>query len=216
MIGPAHDLPVARKAKLPDRTCSTVCYQPQPPADADPALMRRADELHLEHPFAGGRVPAWRASSSLAAADAAADALEGAIVRHGAPAIISSDQGSQFGGSAFIDGLRRYDPWTSMDGMGCLCDNVFAERAGKSVKYEHVYLHACATTTGSRTNPRSTSTSATSAGRTPFLAAGSLMTCNPTSRRYARRPNPQGDHPERPKRRSDGFAPPLRSCRLPL
>jgi putative transposase len=33
-----------------------VYYQPQPTSDADLALMRRIDELHLEHPFAGSRM----------------------------------------------------------------------------------------------------------------------------------------------------------------
>ena len=33
----------------------------------------------------------------------------------------------------------------SMDGKGRWIDNVFVERLWRSVKYEHVYLHAYAT-----------------------------------------------------------------------
>jgi len=33
-----------------------VYYQPRPTSDADLALMRRIDELHLEHPFMGARM----------------------------------------------------------------------------------------------------------------------------------------------------------------
>jgi len=36
---------------------STVRYCPQSASERDPALLRRIDELHLEHPFAGSRLP---------------------------------------------------------------------------------------------------------------------------------------------------------------
>ena len=49
-------LPIVRQAQLLDLARSTVYYVPQPTADADLALMRRIDELHLEHPFAGSRM----------------------------------------------------------------------------------------------------------------------------------------------------------------
>jgi len=38
----------------------------------------------------------------------------------------------------------------SMDGKGCWRDNVFVERLWKSVKYEHVYLHAYETVNEAR------------------------------------------------------------------
>ena len=56
MIDATHDLPLVRQAQLLDLSRSTVYYQPQPTSDADLALMRRIDELHLEHPFAGSRM----------------------------------------------------------------------------------------------------------------------------------------------------------------
>lgn len=56
MIDRTHDLPVARQAKALGLARSSVYYQPQPVSDADLALMRRMDELHLEWPFAGARM----------------------------------------------------------------------------------------------------------------------------------------------------------------
>jgi putative transposase len=56
MIDDGHDLPVRRQAQLLELSRSTVYYRPQPTSDADLALMRRIDALHLDHPFAGARM----------------------------------------------------------------------------------------------------------------------------------------------------------------
>src|SRR6266545_1520877 len=56
MIDPTHSLPIVRQAQLLELSRSSVYYQPQSTSDADLALMRRIDELHLEHPFAGSRM----------------------------------------------------------------------------------------------------------------------------------------------------------------
>ena len=56
MIEPAHDLPVARQAKVLNLSRSSVYYRPRPVSPEDLALMRRIDELHLERPFAGSRM----------------------------------------------------------------------------------------------------------------------------------------------------------------
>lgn len=56
MIDPAHPLPIVRQARLLDIARSTVYYEPQPMSEADLALMRIIDRLHLEHPFAGARM----------------------------------------------------------------------------------------------------------------------------------------------------------------
>jgi putative transposase len=229
MIDPAHALPIVRQAQLLELSRSSVYYRPQPTSDADLALMRRIDELHLEHPFAGSRmlrdllnregfevgrkhvttlmrkmgiealyrkprtsgrdrehpvfpyllrgrtidrpnqvwamdttyipmrrgfvyltavvdwatrrVLAFRVSISLAA-DAAVEALREAIARYGVPEIMNTDQGSQFTAKDFIDVLREHQIGISMDGKGCWRDNVFVERLWKTIKYEHVYLHA--------------------------------------------------------------------------
>ena len=56
MIEPNHKLPIARQAKLLKLSRGTVYYLPKPVSPADLALMRRIDELHLEHPFMGARM----------------------------------------------------------------------------------------------------------------------------------------------------------------
>src|SRR5207237_9939578 len=56
MIDPTHALPLVRQTQLLDLSRSSVYYLPQPTSEADLAVMRRIDELHLEHPFAGGRM----------------------------------------------------------------------------------------------------------------------------------------------------------------
>jgi putative transposase len=229
MIDAAHPLPIVRQAQLLELSRASVYYRPQPTSDADLALMRRIDELHLEHPFAGSRmlrdllnregfavgrkhvttlmrkmgiealyrkprtsgrdrehpvfpyllrgltidrpnqvwamdttyipmrrgfvyltavvdwatrrVLAFRVSISLAA-DAAVEALQEAIARYGVPEIMNTDQGGQFTAKDFIDVLREHRIGISMDGKGCWRDNVFVERLWKTIKYEHVYLHA--------------------------------------------------------------------------
>jgi putative transposase len=56
MIDRAHELPVVRQCQILALSRSTAYYQPQPVSEADLVLMRRIDELHLEHPFAGARM----------------------------------------------------------------------------------------------------------------------------------------------------------------
>ena len=56
MIDAAHRLPVVRQAQLLELSRSSIYYLPVPTSSEDLALMRRIDELHLEHPFAGSRM----------------------------------------------------------------------------------------------------------------------------------------------------------------
>jgi putative transposase len=56
MIDRSHELSVTRQAKLLKLSRSGVYYSPRPVSPADLAIMRRIDELHLEHPFAGSRM----------------------------------------------------------------------------------------------------------------------------------------------------------------
>jgi putative transposase len=229
MIDPQHALALTRQAELLDLSRASIYYQPQPTSAADLALMRRIDQLHLEHPFAGSRmlrdllnidglpvgrkhvatlmkrmgiealykkantskrhpehriypyllralridrpnqvwamdltyipmargfvyltvvldwhsrrVLAWRLSNSMTA-DAPVEALEEAIAKYGPPEIMNTDQGSQFTAREFITTLDQHGIAISMDGKGCWRDNVFVERLWKTIKYEHVYLHA--------------------------------------------------------------------------
>jgi len=56
MIDRTHDLPVTRQCQILSLARSTAYYEPVPTSSEDLALMRRIDELHLEHPFAGSRM----------------------------------------------------------------------------------------------------------------------------------------------------------------
>jgi putative transposase len=56
MIDREHALPIKRQAELLNISRGTVYYHPEPVSQADLQLMRRIDELHLEHPFAGARM----------------------------------------------------------------------------------------------------------------------------------------------------------------
>ncbi len=56
MIDRAHRLPIARQAQLLGMSRGAVYYSARPTSAADLALMRRIDELHLEHPLMGARM----------------------------------------------------------------------------------------------------------------------------------------------------------------
>jgi putative transposase len=56
MIDRTHAVPLTRQAQLLKLSRSSLYYQPRPVSPADLAIMRRIDELHLEHPFAGSRM----------------------------------------------------------------------------------------------------------------------------------------------------------------
>jgi putative transposase len=257
MIDATHGLPINRQAELLAISRSNVYYLPRPTADADLALMRRIDELHLNYPFAGSRmlrdmlrlegiqvgrqhvatlmakmgitalsrqrntsaphpehkiypyllkgrlidrpnqcwatdityipmrrgfvylvaivdwatrkVLAHRVSITLST-DFCVEALEEAIAQYGRPAIFNTDQGSQFTSSEFTKVLQDHDIQISMDGKGRWIDNVFVERLWKSVKYEHVYLHAYENVAEARSSWRPTSVSTTPSARIPHWA----------------------------------------------
>ena len=56
MIDRTHALPITRQAAALGVSRGSVYYVPRPVSDADLALMRRLDALHLEFPFAGARM----------------------------------------------------------------------------------------------------------------------------------------------------------------
>jgi len=56
MIDRSHELPIAGQARALGVARSSVYYKPRPVSAEDLKLMRRIDELHLEHPFAGARM----------------------------------------------------------------------------------------------------------------------------------------------------------------
>src|SRR5947199_3141504 len=56
MIDRSHDLPITKQAKALNISRGSVYYLPRPVPEADLAIMRRLDRLHLEFPFAGSRM----------------------------------------------------------------------------------------------------------------------------------------------------------------
>jgi putative transposase len=56
MIDRKHDLPVSRQASVLGISRGSVYYLPRAVGDADLALMRRIDEMHVDYPFAGSRM----------------------------------------------------------------------------------------------------------------------------------------------------------------
>jgi putative transposase len=55
MIDPTHKLSIVKQAGAVGISRASVYYVPRPISAADLALMRRIDELHLQHPFMGAR-----------------------------------------------------------------------------------------------------------------------------------------------------------------
>lgn len=86
-------------------------------------------------------VVGWSVSNTMSA-EWCTGIVEEAINRHGAPCIINTDQGSQFTSEVFTGMLKSKEITISMDGKGRAIDNIFVERLWRTVKYEHVYLHA--------------------------------------------------------------------------
>ena len=56
MIDGNRELSISRQAQLAGISRGSVYYVPKPVGAADLVLMRRIDELHLEHPFMGARM----------------------------------------------------------------------------------------------------------------------------------------------------------------
>ena len=99
--------------------------------------------------WATRKVLAHRVSISMTT-DFCVEALEEAIAKYGTPEIFNTDQGSQFTSADFTRVLTDNAIKISMDGKGRWVDNVFVERLWRSVKYEHVYLHAYESVTEAR------------------------------------------------------------------
>jgi len=56
MIDRKHNLSITRQAEVLRISRGSVYYLPRPVSEADLAIMRRLDRLHLEFPFAGARM----------------------------------------------------------------------------------------------------------------------------------------------------------------
>ena len=86
-------------------------------------------------------VLSWRLSNTLLV-DFCIDTLQDALKQWGKPRIFNTDQGSQFTSPRFLTPLKAAEIQISMDGKGRAIDNIFIERLWRTVKYEHIYLHA--------------------------------------------------------------------------
>ena len=86
-------------------------------------------------------VLSWTLSNTLSV-EFCIDALQMALGCGAKPEIFNTDQGSQFTSKLFTGVLKDHEIAISMDGKGRALDNVFVERLWRTVKYEHIYLHA--------------------------------------------------------------------------
>jgi putative transposase len=84
------------------------------------------------------KVIAWELSNTFDTAFCL-KCLKRAVQTHGKPAVMNTDQGSQFTSDGWTGELLRLGVTISMDGRGRALDNVFIERLWRSVKYEEVY-----------------------------------------------------------------------------
>ena len=64
------------------------------------------------------------------------------MARYGSPAIVNTDQGSQFTAQGFVEAVHEVDAKLFMDGRGTWRNNVFVARLWRSVKYERMYSRA--------------------------------------------------------------------------
>jgi putative transposase len=82
----------------------------------------------------------WELSDTLDAAPVL-DCVKQAIEKHGQPAILNSDQGTQFTSSNYMRYLQNQRIRQSMDGKGRWIDNVIIERWFRSLKTERIYIN---------------------------------------------------------------------------
>ena len=69
------------------------------------------------------------------------NAVQAAVERFGIPAIINSDQGSQFTSAEYKTLLRSLNIRQSMDGKSRWVDNIMIERWFRSLKTENIYIN---------------------------------------------------------------------------
>ena len=96
----------------------------------------------------------WELSDSLDTAPVI-DALKGAISIYGVPAIINSDQGSQFTSEAYTGYLKSVNVRQSMDGRARWMDNVIIERWFRNLKCDCIYVNEFTTPRALRQGIRS-------------------------------------------------------------
>lgn len=86
------------------------------------------------------KIMGWELSDTLETAPVL-DAVRTAVERFGAPAILNSDQGSQFTSDNYKALLKSLDIRQSMDGRSRWADNIMIERWFRSLKTELIYVN---------------------------------------------------------------------------
>ncbi|MDO1452002.1 IS3 family transposase [Rhodocytophaga aerolata] len=84
-------------------------------------------------------VVGWDISNNMDS-DWVVETLHAALIRHGKPHIVNSDQGSQFTCKKWVEYLKEQQILISMDGKGRAIDNVYIERLWRTVKYDYIYI----------------------------------------------------------------------------
>ena len=87
------------------------------------------------------RVVVGYSISNTLGVDSCIRALEFAIMEHGFPEIVNSDQGSQFTSEIWIQTLQKMGVKISMSGRGRSNDNAYIERLWRTLKYEWFYIY---------------------------------------------------------------------------
>jgi putative transposase len=87
------------------------------------------------------KVLSWQISNTMEAIWCK-EILEAAVTQYGCPAIVNTDQGSQFTSHVFVEYVLENKIQLSMDGRGRATDNIYIERFWRSVKQEKIYLTA--------------------------------------------------------------------------
>ena len=82
----------------------------------------------------------WELSDSLDTAPVL-DTVRNAVERCGTPAILNSDQGSQFTSAEYKTLLKSFGIRQSMDGKSRWADNIMIERWFRSLKTELIYIN---------------------------------------------------------------------------
>ena len=86
------------------------------------------------------KIVGWRLADTLETYHVS-EAVRDAVERYGAPAILNSDQGSQFTSNEYRDLLKEYHITQSMDGRKRWADNIMIERWFRSLKQEEIYIN---------------------------------------------------------------------------
>ena len=84
----------------------------------------------------------WGLYNSLDAANAI-EVLNKAVICHGRPELINTDQGNQYTCEEWYRACSSLNIRMSMDGRARYLDNIWIERFWRTIKQEYVYLNPC-------------------------------------------------------------------------